>query len=149
VINTITVVGRMARDPEKRTTPNGLTITELTIATNEKYTDSSGKLVNDVQFHHVTTFNKLAENCATYLKKGQLVGVTGRLTYRTWEDARFVNDAKEAVRRIQAKILARDVKFGPKAQPKSDAPDSQTEELDELASVLSPDDGPETNGFPF
>ena len=148
MINTITIVGRMARDPEKRTTPNGLTITELTIATNEKYTDSSGKLVNDVQFHHITTFNKLAENCATYLKKGQLVGVTGRLTYRTWEDARFVNDAKEAVRRIQARILAREVKFGPKAQPKSDVPDTQAEELDELASVLSTDDGPE-NDLPF
>ena len=79
-------MGRLARDPEIRYTQNGSAIANMTVATDESFTGSDGNKVERTEWHRVTVFGKLAENCGNYLGKGSLVHVEGSLATRKWQD---------------------------------------------------------------
>jgi single-strand DNA-binding protein len=76
----ILIVGNLGRDPEMGYTPSGTPVTDLSVATNRKYTGSDGQPVKETTWFRVSVFGKQAEPCATYLKKGSPVLVEGRLT---------------------------------------------------------------------
>ena len=86
MVNKIFIVGRLARDPEIRYTQNGSAIANMTVATDESFTGSDGNKVERTEWHRVTVFGKMAENCGTYLGKGSLVHVEGSLSTRKWQD---------------------------------------------------------------
>jgi single-strand DNA-binding protein len=71
------LVGHLGQDPEMRYTPRGSPYTSFPIATNRRYTDAEGRLVEETTWWRVTTWGKLAENCRQYLKKSRLVLVVG------------------------------------------------------------------------
>jgi len=75
----IVIVGNLGRDPEMRYTPSGTPVTNLSVATNRKYTGADGNLVKETTWFRVSVFGKQAESCAQYLKKGGAVLVEGRL----------------------------------------------------------------------
>ncbi len=77
--HTIIVVGRLGRDPEMRYSPSGDAVTSFNIATDRQYTDSSGQRQKDTIWFRVSVWGKQAESCNTYLKKGKMVLVEGRL----------------------------------------------------------------------
>jgi len=77
--HTIVVVGRLGRDPEMRYSPSGDAVTSFSIATDRQYTDSSGQRVKETIWFRVSVWGKQAESCNTYLKKGKMVLVEGRL----------------------------------------------------------------------
>ncbi|HQL39244.1 MAG TPA: single-stranded DNA-binding protein, partial [Anaerolineaceae bacterium] len=77
--HTIIVVGRLGRDPEMRYSPSGYAVTSFNIATDRQYTDSSGQRQKDTIWFRVSVWGKQAESCNTYLKKGKMVLVEGRL----------------------------------------------------------------------
>ncbi|MFO1539352.1 MAG: single-stranded DNA-binding protein [Chloroflexota bacterium] len=91
-MNRVLLTGRLTRDPEMRSLPNGKTVTEFGIATNE-YRGGAEK----AEFHAVVTWDRLAEICAQYLGKGQLVAVEGRLQTRQWEDDRKLRHWKTEI----------------------------------------------------
>jgi single-strand DNA-binding protein len=78
--HTIILVGNLGRDPEMRYTPSGQAVTNLSVAVNDNYTNSSGERVERTIWVRVSAWGKLAETCNTYLKKGGKVLVEGRLT---------------------------------------------------------------------
>ena len=86
MVNKVFLLGRLARDPEIRYTQNGSAIANMTVATDESFTGSDGNKVERTEWHRVTVFGKMAENCGNYLGKGSLVHVEGSLQTRKWQD---------------------------------------------------------------
>jgi single-strand DNA-binding protein len=91
--NLVILVGRIARDPETRTTQGGTSITSISVVTDrparkdgKTYKDENGYTAKDSEFHRITCFNGLGENVAKYCTKGQMVSVEGRIHYTQWED---------------------------------------------------------------
>lgn len=84
-INRATIVGRLTRDPEVRTTPSGINVTSFGVATNFVWNDQSGNKKEQVEFHNVVAWRKLGEIVGQYLHKGSRVLVEGRLQTRSWE----------------------------------------------------------------
>lgn len=80
------IVGRVGRDPELRTTPQGLPVTNFSVASNHRYTDANGQLQERVKWYRVTAWRKLAETCAQFVKKGQRVLVAGEIDASAWVD---------------------------------------------------------------
>ena len=83
-LNKVTLIGNLTRDPELRYTPQGTAVCSFGIATNRQWTVDSGEKKEDVEFHRIVAWNKLAEICAQLLKKGRKVYVEGRLQTRNW-----------------------------------------------------------------
>lgn len=86
-LNKVMIIGRLTADPEARTTPQGVTVTNFSIATNRVWKDQQGNQQDRVEYHNVVTWRKLAEICAQYLSKGRQVYIEGHLQTRTWDDS--------------------------------------------------------------
>lgn len=84
-LNKVMLIGNMTRDPEMRYTPQGTAVCTFGIATNSSWTNDAGEKKENVEFHNIVAWNKLAEICAQLLKKGRKVFVEGRLTTRSWQ----------------------------------------------------------------
>lgn len=85
-MNKVLLIGRLGKDPELRYASHGSPIANLRIATDESYTDRDGNKVDRTEWHTVVVFQRQAENCSTYLRKGSLVFVEGSLQTRKWQD---------------------------------------------------------------
>ena len=82
--NRVELIGNLTRDPELRYTPNGAAVCTFGLATNRTYV-TEGERKEEVDFHRLVAWNKLAELCNQLLKKGLKVFISGRLQTRTWE----------------------------------------------------------------
>jgi single-strand DNA-binding protein len=121
MVNEAIIVGRLGKDPEARYTPNGVAVTNFSVATSEKYKDQSGQVQEKTEWHNIVTWKQLAEVCAKYLVKGKLVYIRGQLQTRKWQD-------KEGNDRYSTEIVARDMKMLDSAggdQRQSGQPNSQ------------------------
>ena len=83
-LNKVMLIGNLTRDPELRYTPAGTAVCTFGLATNRGWTTDSGEKKDEVEFHRIVAWNKLAELCSQLLKKGRKVFVEGRLQTRTW-----------------------------------------------------------------
>lgn len=101
-MNSVNLIGRLARDPELRYTPSGVAVTRLVIAVDRPFTNQQGE--READFIDVVVWQKQAENCANYLSKGRQIGVEGRLQIRSYEDS-------QGIRRKAAEVVARHVEF--------------------------------------
>ncbi|MBD3245043.1 MAG: single-stranded DNA-binding protein [Candidatus Moranbacteria bacterium] len=97
-VNKAIIVGRLTRDPEARTTPNGKSVTSIAIATSNIWKDAEGNKQEKTEYHDVVMWGRLAEIAAQYLVKGQEVYVEGRLETRNWE-------GKDGVTRYKTEII--------------------------------------------
>ncbi|HHW9458112.1 TPA: single-stranded DNA-binding protein [Staphylococcus aureus] len=84
MLNRVVLVGRLTKDPEFRTTPNGVSVATFTLAVNRTFTNAQGE--READFINCVTFRKQAENVNNYLSKGSLAGVDGRLQSRSYEN---------------------------------------------------------------
>lgn len=98
-LNKALIVGRLTRDPESRTTPGGINVASLSVATNFVYKNQEGQKVEQVEYHNVVVWRRLAEIAAQYLKKGGRVLIEGRLQTRQWE-------ANDGSKRNRTEIIA-------------------------------------------
>lgn len=105
-LNSITLIGRLGRDPELRTTPGGMSVCEISIATSERRKDGSDQYVDEVQWHNVTFWDKKAEIAAQYLQKGSLVCVQGSLKYNKYTDNSGVNRIKTFISATNLTMLS-------------------------------------------
>ena len=85
-VNKVILIGNLGRDPETRYMPDGGAITNISIATTDKWKDKAGEMQEKTEWHRVAFFGKLAEIAGEYLKKGSQVYVEGRLQTRKWQD---------------------------------------------------------------
>ena len=115
-VNKVIIVGNLGRDPEVRYTPNGDSITNVTIATTDTWKDkATGEKREATEWHRVVFFGKLAEIAGQYLKKGRQVYVEGALRTRKWQD-------KEGQERYTTEIVANEMKMLGSREGMSDAP---------------------------
>ena len=115
-VNKVIIVGNLGRDPEVRYTPNGDSITNVTIATTDTWKDkATGEKKEATEWHRVVFFGKLAEIAGQYLKKGRQVYVEGALRTRKWTD-------KEGQERYTTEIVANEMKMLGSREGMSDAP---------------------------
>lgn len=83
-LNKVQLIGNLTRDPELRYTPSGTAVCSFSIATNRSWTTDQGEKREEVEFHRIVSWNKLAELCSQFLVKGRKVYVEGRLQTRNW-----------------------------------------------------------------
>jgi len=83
-INKAIILGNLTRDPELKYTPNGAAVCTFGVATNRSWTTNEGQTKEDVQYHRVVAWNKVAELCGKLLAKGKKVYIEGRLIYRSF-----------------------------------------------------------------
>jgi single-strand DNA-binding protein len=83
-LNKVTLIGNLTRDPELRYTPSGTAVASFSIATNRQWRVEN-ETKEDVEFHRIVAWDKLAEICGQLLKKGSKTYVEGRLQTRKWQ----------------------------------------------------------------
>ena len=99
-LNKVMIIGRLTRDPDLRAIPSGAQVCTLGIATNYVYTNQqTGQKVEQVEYHNVVMWRKLAEIAAQYLKKGRRLYVEGRLQTRSW-------DGQDGQKKYRTEIVA-------------------------------------------
>lgn len=85
-VNKVILVGNLGADPETNYLPSGDAVTNLRVATSEKWKDKgSGEMKEATEWHRVVFFGRLAEVAGEYLKKGAKIYVEGKLKTRQWE----------------------------------------------------------------
>ncbi|QRQ87065.1 single-stranded DNA-binding protein [Cupriavidus oxalaticus] len=86
-VNKVILVGNLGADPETRYMPSGDAVTNLRLATTDRYKDKqSGEMKEATEWHRVSMFGKLAEIAGQYLRKGSSVYIEGRIRTRKWQD---------------------------------------------------------------
>ena len=86
MINKVTLVGNLGKDPEVRRLESGVAVAKLAIATTENYKDREGNWQEQTEWHNVVLWRNMAERAESYLKKGMMVYVEGKLSTRKWTD---------------------------------------------------------------
>lgn len=110
-MNNVTLVGRLAQDPETRTTQGGTKITNLVLVTERPVIrdgkvqkTSEGYTETDAEFHRITAFNGTGSGAAKLKKKGDTLAVVGRLHYSSWNDS-------EGTKRYGCEVIAENIEF--------------------------------------
>lgn len=99
--NRVELIGNLTRDVELRFVPSGTAVATFGLATNRTYV-SEGEKKEEVDFHKIVAWGKLAELCNQLIKKGSRVFLSGRLQYREWEP-------QEGGKRRDAEIVLEDL----------------------------------------
>lgn len=109
-MNHIVLIGRTTREVELRYTPNGVAVANFDLAVDRPVKNAQGEKETD--FIRIVAWQKTAENCANYLKKGRLVAVEGRLQIRAYE-------TQDGQKRRVAEVVANFVQFLERANQES------------------------------
>ena len=128
-LNKVLIIGNLGSDPEIKYTASGSAVANLSIATSERWKDrNTGEQKEQVEWHRVVLFSRLAEIAEQYLKKGSKVFVEGKLQTRDWEDA-------EGKKRYTTEVIAREMTMldsrpgsDNASQPQSSSPENNFEE---------------------
>lgn len=123
MINQVTLVGRLTKDPETRKTLEGKSVLNATIAVNRHYKNQQGQV--DTDFVLCTIWNRAADNMEKYCRKGSVVGVTGRIQTRYYD-----ND--QGKRTYVTEVVAENVRFMDNRREIVDAPEPSKKEPIEL-----------------
>lgn len=84
-LNKVQLIGNLTRDPELRYTPQGTAVCTFGLATNRQWSTDTGEKKEDVEFHRIVAWRKLAELCGQLLSKGRKAYVEGRLQTNKWK----------------------------------------------------------------
>jgi single-strand DNA-binding protein len=104
-INRVIITGNLTRDPELRSTPTGMSVCSLRIASNTRRKDgASGEWIDKPNYFSITVWGAQGENCARFLAKGRPVAIDGRLEWREWQ-------AQDGAKRESVEIVADAVQF--------------------------------------
>jgi single-strand DNA-binding protein len=115
-VNKVILVGNLGADPETRYMPSGDAITNIRIATTDRWKDkASGEMKEATEWHRIAFFGRLAEIAGQYLKKGSQVYVEGRIRTRKWQD-------KDGQDRYSTEIVADAMQLLGRREGMGDAP---------------------------
>ncbi len=103
MINSVTLIGRLGKDPELRTTENGASMVKFSLAHNE-YRNVNGERKTQTHWFDCIAFGSLAELCSEFIHKGARIGIHGNLKQNRWE-------TQNGEKRSSVEILVRDVEF--------------------------------------
>ena len=119
-INKVILVGTCGKDTDTRYTPSGSAVSNISIATNEQWTDKqTGQKQERTEWHNIVFFGRLAEVVAEYLKKGSQVYIEGKLKTDAYE--------KDGITRYSTKIIANEMQMlGGRADNQQGDPQQQS-----------------------
>ncbi|MBH96460.1 MAG: single-stranded DNA-binding protein [Gammaproteobacteria bacterium] len=101
-VNKVTLIGNLGNDPEMKALPSGNQVANLSIATTDSWRDrNSGEMQERTEWHRVVCFDRLAEICGQYLRKGSRIYIEGSLRTRSWE--------QEGQKRYTTEIIGREM----------------------------------------
>ncbi len=103
-VNKVILVGNVGKDPEVRHLESGVAVARFPLATNETYTDKSGKKVTQTEWHNIVVWRGLADIAEKYIKSGKLLYVEGRIRNSSYED-------KDGNKRYTTEILCDNFRF--------------------------------------
>ncbi len=126
-MNSVSLVGRLTKDPELRFTATGKAVATFSLAVNRTFSKS-----DEADFFNIVTWQKTAENCANYLAKGQQVAVLGRLQSRSYEN-------KEGRRVFIVEVVANEVEFLERREKSGGSSNSQSYQKQEKQNNHSSD----------
>lgn len=111
--NKVILVGRVATDPEMRSTPAGQSVCTFRLATNRIWTEKdSGQKKEKTEYHNIVLWRRLAEIASQFLTKGSLVLIEGRLETKSWQDS-------SGNRRFRTEVVGQIMQLGPRAAGKT------------------------------
>lgn len=128
MLNRIVLVGRLTRDPELRYTPSAKAVASFTLAVDRRRNQQGER---ETDFIDIVTWGRLAETCSSYLSKGRLVAVEGRLQIRSYQ-------TQDGQKRKVAEVVADGVHFL-SAPSRAEAEALEAASLEEDESVDCPD----------
>jgi single-strand DNA-binding protein len=103
-LNKVILIGRLGQDPEKRITPSGHTVINISLATTEYFKDQGGNKQERTEWHRVVFWNRQAELIEQYCTKGSQIYVEGSLQTREWQD-------KDGNKRFSTDIVVRNIQL--------------------------------------
>ncbi len=102
--NKCQLIGNLGKDPEVRTLTGGKKVANFSLATSESYKDKNGEKQTKTEWHNIIVWEKLAEICEKYIKKGSKIFLEGRITYREFDD-------KDGVKRRVTDIVCSEMRM--------------------------------------
>ena len=145
-LNNVQLIGRVAKEPELKTTQSGQSVTSFSLATNREWKDKQGNKISKTDWHSLVFWGKLAEIVTKYVVKGQELFVSGRLEYREYE-----NKDKQTVHRTD--IIVSDMQMGQKPKgydEKKPYPiDSAKKKEDDIPTINLDEDEINIDDVPF
>lgn len=140
-LNKVMLIGRLTRDPELRTTPNGKNVASFGLATGRTWRDQQGNQQEATEFHNIVAWERQAELVQQYLSKGRQIYVEGRLQTRNWEGK------EDGVKRYRTEVIAENIIFlGSPGDASSQAPAVQqqpTQEANQRDNEQQPTSSPQ------
>ena len=104
-VNKVTIIGNLGNDPEVKYLPTGGAVCNFTVATSESWTDKqTNEKKSETEWHRVVVYQRLAEVCGEYLRKGSKVYLEGKLKTRKWQD-------QQGVERYTTEIIANEMQM--------------------------------------
>lgn len=103
-LNKVFLIGNLTADPELRYAPSGSAVTDLRLAINRFWSGKDGERREETLFIDVTVWDRMAENCGKFLRKGRSVHVEGYLRMESWE-------SPQGEKRSKIKVVAEAVQF--------------------------------------
>jgi single-strand DNA-binding protein len=100
--NKVQLIGHVGQEPEIKTFEGGKKVANITIATNENYTNNKGEKVENTEWHRITAWGKVADIIEKYVIKGKEIAIEGKLTHRSYDD-------KEGIKRYITEIVANEL----------------------------------------
>jgi len=91
MINKVTLLGRVGSDVEIRKLQNDKQLASFSLATNESYTDKSGNKIENTEWHNLTVFGGLSKVCESYVKKGDLLYIEGKIQTKKVEEKYYTS----------------------------------------------------------
>jgi single-strand DNA-binding protein len=85
-LNSVHLIGRLGKEPDLSYTSSGKAVCKFSMATSEKWKDGDGNVQEKTDWHNIVVWQKLAEICGQYLKKGSQVFIGGKISTRSWDD---------------------------------------------------------------
>jgi len=139
-LNKVFVIGNLTRDPESRTLPSGQMVSNFGLATNRVWFDANTKeKKQQVEFHNIVAFGKLAEICNQYLKKGTMAMIEGRIQTRSWQD-------QSGTTKYRTEIIAEKMQMGPRTSGSTQSAPKDTQEssapIEQLEEIQIDEEAP-------
>jgi single-strand DNA-binding protein len=122
-VNKVIIVGNLGADPETKYLPSGDAVTNIRVATTDKWKDkTSGEMKEATEWHRIAFFGRLATIAGEYLKKGSQVYVEGSLRTRKWQDKDGQDRYSTEIRADVMQMLGRREGGGEPREARSPAP---------------------------
>jgi single-strand DNA-binding protein len=112
MINKVTLIGHLGRDPEVRYLEGNVAVASFSVATNENYKDKKGEWQTATEWHDIVCWRQLAERAEKQLRKGMLIFLEGKLTHRKYQD-------KDGNDRYKTEVVANTIRILDKREPKT------------------------------